>query len=427
LASGRQVDIRIENGTIAAVDPSDAVPVEGASVEGASVGSGAAIEVHPLHGWLVVPAMAEPHAHLDKALTADLVPNPTGDLNGAIEAWVVAARTGRFSHDDTVGRASRAMELLLAHGVTAIRTHINTVPGVGAANVLALRDAASRFEGLLDLQIVALPSVPMVGPEGAPARRALADALTAGVDRVGGCPHLDTDGPGMIRLALEAAVEAGIGVDLHVDETLDPSTLTLPALAHHVLDTGFTGPVTASHCVSLGMQPPAVQSEVAALVAEAGIGVVTLPQTNLYLQGRDQPTATPRGLTAVAALQEAGVVVAAGGDNVQDPFNLVGRSDPLETAALLVMVGHRLPGVALDMVGNQARAALGLPAVELVPGAPADLVAMDAPSVRAAVATSPSRLVFRRGRLVASANREMTIHYPAGARHRSLEPPGAGL
>jgi len=36
-------------------------------------------------GYLLLPAPAEPHAHLDKALTADLVPNPAGDLMGAIE------------------------------------------------------------------------------------------------------------------------------------------------------------------------------------------------------------------------------------------------------------------------------------------------------------------------------------------------------
>ena len=84
-----------------------------------------------------------------------------------------------------------------------------------------------------------------------------------------------------------------------------------------------------------------------------------LPQTNLFLQGRDHPAATPRGLTAVAALQEAGVLVAAGADNVQDPFNLVGRSDPLETAALMVMAGHQLPDTAFDMVSNNAAAPSG--------------------------------------------------------------------
>ena len=50
------------------------------------------------------------------------------------------------------------------------------------------------------------------------------------------------------------------------------------------------------------MQPEARQREVAELVAAAGISVVALPQTNLFLQGREPAgIAIPRGLTAVTA------------------------------------------------------------------------------------------------------------------------------
>ena len=232
-----------------------------------------------------------------------------------------------------------------------------------------------------------------------------------GVDLVGGCPHLDVDGAALIRLVLEAASEAGIGVDLHVDETLDPEVLTVRDLARAVIESGFDAPVAASHCVSLGAQPADVQALVAAEVAEAGIGVVALPQTNLYLQGRDQTAATPRGLTAIDALRDAGVVVAAGADNVQDPFNLVGRSDPLETAALLVMAGHQLPELAYEMVSNDVRRLLGLQVVELSPGSPADLVAIEAPSIRAAIAEAPmTRSTYRHGRLVASSEQRSAIH-----------------
>ncbi|NIS36174.1 MAG: amidohydrolase family protein, partial [Actinobacteria bacterium] len=229
----------------------------------------------------------------------------------------------------------------------------------------------------------------MTGAEGAGNRAALEAAVEEGVDFVGGCPHLDPDGPALIRNAIALAADAGIGIDLHVDEMLDPSVLTLRELALQVIDSGFGGLVAASHCVTLGMQPPSVQLEVAGLVAEAGIAVFPLPQTNLFLQGRDHPTGTPRGLTAVAALQECGALVAAGADNVQDPFNLVGRSDPLETAALMVMAGHQLPDAAYDMVGNNGRRALGLPPVDMKPGDPADLVAIDAPSIRGAIADAP--------------------------------------
>jgi cytosine deaminase len=210
-------------------------------------------------------------------------------------------------------------------------------------------------------------------------------------------------------VALDAATDAGIGVDLHVDETLDPTMLTLRDLARAVADRGVAG-VAASHCVSLGVQPPDVQRAVAQEVADAGISIVPLPQTNLFLQGRDHRQSTPRGLTAIAALREAGVLVAAGADNVQDPFNLVGRSDPLETAALLVMAGHVLPDDAYDMVANNVRRVMGLAPIRFEVGDPADFVAIDAPSVRGAIADAPAdRKVFHSGRLVAATTSTSTI------------------
>jgi cytosine deaminase len=406
LADGRLVDISVDDGLITSV--TDAAPDadDGRSPDGT---------VTDLNGWLVLPAMAEPHAHLDKALTAEIVPNPTGDLIGAIEAWVAAAGQGTFSYENTVERAAAAMELLLVHGTTAVRTHVNVLGSNQTTSLRAIKEAAARYDGLLDVQTVALTSTPMTGndPEAVANRQALHAAVEEGVDLVGGCPHLDPDGPAVIRQAIEIAADAGIGIDLHVDEMLDPSVLTLRDFARQVIDTGFEGLVAASHCVTLGMQPPDVQREVAGLVAEANIAVFPLPQTNLYLQGRDHRSAVPRGLTAVDALLEAGVLVAAGADNVQDPFNLVGRSDPLETAALMVMAGHRLPDDAYDMVSNRPRSAMGLPPVGFNPGDPADLVAIDAPSVRGAVADAPmSRRVFRRGALVASADQRTTVHRP---------------
>ena len=209
--------------------------------------------------------------------------------------------------------------------------------------------------------------------------RALEEAIEAGVDLVGGCPNLQDDPRSHIADMLALASSAGLDIDFHTDETLDPSVLTLRELARQIADKGFDGIVAASHCVSLGMQSPDVQAAVAAEVAAAEISVITLPQTNLFLQGRDDPTATPRGLTAVQPLVDAGVTVAAGADNVQDPFNLVGRSDPLETAALMVMAGHRQPDAAYDMVSNCSRQAMGLAPVNFEPGDPADFVAIDAP------------------------------------------------
>lgn len=341
-------------------------------------------------GYLVLPAFAEPHAHLDKAFLAERVPNPTGDLIGAILAMNEARDS--ITVADTAERAERAARLLASNGCTAIRTHVDVTEGNGLVSVEALIDVRERLRELVDIQIVALTGRPSVGDVGAEVRALLADAIAMGVDLVGGAPHLEPDAAAANEQFLRIAAEAGLGLDLHTDETLDPGVCGLADLAERVIASGFPHSVTASHCVSLGMLPEARQREVAERVAAAGIHVVALPQTNLFLQGRGVPAAVPRGLTAVRVLREAGVCVAAGADNLQDPFNPMGRGDPLETASLMVTAGHLLPEEAMAAVSTDARHVLGLPA-----GDGGDLVAVKAGSIREAIAFGPpQRVVIRR-------------------------------
>lgn len=397
LSDGSLVDITVVDGLIDSVAPAVRT-------------NQPADDDHDLQGWLLLPALAEPHAHLDKALTADLVPNPAGDLAGAIDAWIAAASEGRITHEDTVDRAALALEMLLVRGVTAVRTHVNVGEGYGAAQVHAVNEARDHLAGLVQVQTVALVHSPLTGEAGAGNRAALDQAIEAGVDVIGGCPHLEPDPLNMIEYVVNRAAQASCPLDLHVDETLDPSVLTLQDFARHVADTEFDLGTSASHCVSLGMQAEAVQQQVASVVADAAMAVFALPQTNLFLQSRGIETGAPRGLTALNALVDAGVVVGAGGDNVQDPFNLVGRSDPLETAALMVMAGHRTPEQAFHMVSNAPRVALGLQAVHFDPGDPADFLAIDTPTIRSAIADAPmARRTFRSGRLVASSDQKSSI------------------
>ena len=406
LPDGRRVDVTVVDGVVAAVD--EVAPgAPGARTDLGDRPQGPPA-FHDLGGMLLLGGLAEPHAHLDKALSADVVVNATGDLIGAIEAW--HGHRGAITAENTLARALRAAEIAAEHGVTAIRSHVDVGADIGARGVEALVETRRLCRRLVDLQLVALVGVPLTGPEGAGNRRALAAALAAGADLVGGAPALDPRPADCVAVCLDAAAEAGLAVDLHIDETLDPDVRTLADLARGVLDRGFPHPVTASHCVSLGMMSESDQRDVSALVAEAGIGVVTLPQTNLFLQSRGWRTAPPRGLTALAALTEAGVRVAGGGDNLQDPFNLMGRGDPFETASLLVTAGHLLPESALALVSARARDVMGLAPAEIRPGAVADFVAVAAGSVRQAIAAAPgTRLTFKAGRLVARARRTSAV------------------
>lgn len=294
-----------------------------------------------------------------------------------------------ITFDSTVERAERAARLLAANGVTAIRSHVDVTADNGLVSMEALVEVRRRVADLVEIQLAPLCGFPSLGPAGASQRARYRDALALGADVVGGCPHLEPDPVAANDQFLELAAEFGLPLDLHTDETLDAGMLALDDLSTRIVATGFPHLVTASHCVSLGVQPVEVQRRVAEQVAAAGIAVVALPHTNLFLQGRDHQVGTPRGLTAVRALRDAGVTVAAGADNLQDPFNPMGRGDPLETASLMVMSAHLLPDEALDTVTVLARRAMGLPPSH-------DTVRVRASTVRDAIAFGPpDRRVIR--------------------------------
>lgn len=383
LADGSTTSIRIVDGVVVA--------------HGATALAGD--EVLDAAGRLVLPAMAEAHAHLDKAFLAETVPNPTGDLMGAIMA--MESHRHLLTEADTVVRAERAARMIAANGATAIRTHADLTTDNGLMSVRALLEVRRRLHDVVHLEVFALCGWPSIGSEGAEQRALLRDAIAMGVDGVGGCPHLETDPHAANDEFLTIAAEAGLPVDLHTDETLDPTRFALPDLATRVLASGFPHRVSASHCVSLGVQPATVQAQVAEQLAAAGISVIALPSSNLFLQGRAQQVAMPRALTAVQALRTVGVNVAAGADNLQDPFNPVGRGDCLETAGLMVMAGHVLPHDAYRMVSDRVRQLMGLPVAGPEVGQVADLVVAPARTVRDAIAFgAPGRTVVRAGRVV---------------------------
>jgi cytosine deaminase len=354
-----------------------------------------------LDGRLLLPSLVEPHAHLDKSLTADVVPNPKGDLMGAILGWREAESSGVIAHDEMVQRITRSLEMLLKSGVTLVRSHINVGGPVSTRYLVAAIEAAQQFKNRMDIEFVALTYMPMSGEGSDVNLIALNEAIELGVDVIGGCPHLEPDPDACVSIAFELAERHGRKVDLHVDETLDPTALTISDVIRY--SRGSQILTTASHCVSLGMLSTEEIKPLANAIAEADISIIALPQTNLFLQGRDDPVATPRGLTAIHELRAAGVNLVAGADNAQDPFNFVGRNDPFETAALMVMAGHMLPADAFSTITSNARAAIGAPPVNIAVGESADLLAVRATTTRQAVAEAPAdRVVLKGGRVVAT-------------------------
>lgn len=367
---GTAVDLRVDSGRVAEIGEA------GRFAGRADVDAG---------GLLLLPQLAEPHSHLDRILAAG-DDHPAHTLDESIAWW----RRLREHLDvaEVTDRAARGLERLRAVGARRVRTHVDVAAVTGGVALQGVRSAIHQVDDL-DVQVVAFAGLPITGRAGEDNRAALRDALAGGAHLVGGAPYRDPAPREALAALLSIAADAGCGVDVHLDETTDPQAASLETLIDLVEASAFPHRVAASHCVSLAFRSAAEQHRIAARLAEAGIAIITLPATNLYLQGRDHPFgagSAPRGLTAVEALRHQGVVVAAGADNIEDPFCPVNRGDPRDTARLLVLAAHCAPAEAFAMVSSQALEVLGLAPPPLQEGADAALMLVDAPSVRAFVA-----------------------------------------
>lgn len=357
-------------------------------------------------GWRALPAACEPHAHLDKALTAPRMdPGAGNDLMAAIQQWqgILPGIDGA----DIAERALAAIRRGVARGITAFRTHVDVPqsgdPMRGIDAMIALRE---RLRGRVTLQVCVL-----AGPDVSDAL--VEESIARGIDVVGGCPHIGADPHREVTRMLDAAQRHGLPVDLHADEQTDvavpDSTLDTVDLAEQTIARGIEQRVTASHCVRLGSLPPQRLAGVLEVVARSGIGIVTLPITNLYLQGRDATHLAPRGLTAVRAILDAGIPLGAGADNLRDPFNPAGRADPFETTSLLMTAGHLRQEEALAAVTSGARTVMGLPSAGTAPGDVADLVLVPDVELGDVLAgAEDARIVLSGGRIVADTRVDRT-------------------
>jgi cytosine deaminase len=241
----------------------------------------------------------------------------------------------------------------------------------------------------MDIQVAMLLEWPVTGLAGKEHQALARDAISAGIDVVGGCPHLDPDPRGAVDFLLNLAVESGLPLDLHADENMRPDSSDLEHLADMVLRANLSHQINASHCVALSSRSEADIDRIAAKVAAAQITVTALPQTNLFLQERGVSTNPARAITPIHRLHRAGVCVAGGADNLQDPFNLIGRADPLEIASLLMISAHVTADIAMQMISTDAHQAVHASRSDLTAGQSANFVALPATNLRESIAMGP--------------------------------------
>lgn len=366
--------VRLEQNHISAVVPAQQ------SIEPANH------ETWDLKGKVLLPGLVETHTHLDKTYSPAV--NPSGTLVGAIE--VMRQHMQQRSIDSMQRKAEQGLRQAISMGVTSIRSHIDIATHADLAVVEALLALREQYHNRIQLQLVTL------GDTSTEAGLELtSQALALGVDMIGGAPVLTNSPETAIDNAMALAEQTGCGIDLHLDENNDPASRTLEYLADRCIEHNWQGLVCASHCCSLGFMPLPDRQRIIDKLARAGIHVITLPACNLVLISRDEQP-KPRGATPVKELLAGGVNVAAGSDNVQDPFNPFGNYDPLASAQITAQVGQMTSmeelATALLTVTSNAASAFGLEHFGIHAGTPASLVVLDSDNYDASITAPPARL-----------------------------------
>jgi cytosine deaminase len=385
---GRRVDLGLRAGRIAAIG----------DLAGAPSRRTVAVD-----GRLVVPGFVDAHVHLDKAFLLDRAPSQEGTLAEAIRVTGAAKRA--FTVEDIGTRARAVLERAVAAGTTAMRGHVEVDPIVGLAGVEAVLPLRQAYADRLDLQLCAFAQEGILRSPGTEAL--LREALRAGVDVVGGCPYNDSDPIAHIDRVFALAREFDRDADFHVDFFDEPTHRHVRAVVDRTRQHGWQGRVAVGHLTELAACDEVEQAEVAGSLRDAGVAVITLPATDLYLMGRGDVRNVRRGLAPVRRLLAAGVTVAAATNNVQNAFTPVGNADPLLLTYLLAVGAHMGSAAdmaaALDMVTVLPARILGRRDHGLAVGSRADLVVLEASTLAEAVGALPARhLVLKDGRVTVS-------------------------
>lgn len=414
------MDLVIKDARLTRRDGLVDIGIEGGKISALQAGLKGTQEISA-EGNLVSPSFYEIHIHLDAILTeGDPRPNQSGSLWEGIAIW--SERVKRLTREDVRERVFKALPWFVAHGVTHIRTHVDTCdPNLTATK--ALLEIKKEVAELIDIQIVAFPQLGMFSWEGGD--ELVKKAVELGADVVGGIPHYEITreyGVQNVKFALDLADQTGLPVDIHCDETDDEQSRFLETMAAETLRLKLGGRVAASHTTAMHSYNNAYADKIIGNVRRAGLHVICNPPDNSILQGRFDHYPIRRGLTRVKELLAAGVNVAAGHDSVMDPWYPMGKGDPLHTAFVLLHYGlmsgredrqnlfPMLSSRPAAIWNNQlVRGSEGLEGYGIAVGNPADLIVWPVPTEDDALRTLPMRrYVLKRGRVVAETKPEVS-------------------
>jgi cytosine/creatinine deaminase len=375
LDAGR-FDIDVQNRVVAQITRAQAAPE--------SIASGT-----------LLPCLVDAHVHIDKTYVVDEVGAADGDLFKAIQ--LMGQHRARWTGADIQARMQRAVQEAYMHGTRAMRTHLDWVEAATPQSLAVFETLRHDWRDQLTLQCVSL--TPLDAFDSADFGLRIAQELRrintqshSNTALLGAFVYRNADMHTKLQRMFDLAKAHDLQLDFHVDEGLDADACGLRAIAELTIANHYQGKVTCGHACSLSVQPLAEAKATLKLCAEAGIFLVSLPSTNLYLQGAWDTTPVERGVTRLKEAVAEKIRACIATDNVADGFYPYGSYDLLDTYALGVQAAHLSPADAwLTTITTAPAAAMGLPwDGKIKAGCPADFVLL--------AARTPYELVTPAGR-----------------------------
>ncbi|WP_052288277.1 amidohydrolase family protein [Leptolyngbya iicbica] len=393
--------IALQDGKIAAVQPTLQV---------------AAHHTLDAQGQLLIPGLVDGHIHLDKAFLLKQAPAQAGDFAEALATTLRLKQ--QYTLEDIQQRSRTVLEQAIAFGITAMRSHVEVDPILGLKSMEALLPLKNEYQAGITLQLAVFAQEGITNQPGTAAL--LREAMAMGGDVIGSAPYVDPDPQRNIEIIFDIAEEFDCDVDFHLDFLDNDEPLQLPLVIAETRKRQWQGRVCLGHMTKLAGLPPKRLRAIAAELQAAGIAVLALPASDLYMMSRQDTYNVRRGVAPLHQLAEWGVTVGTATNNIQNLFTPFGDGDVLKIATLLANVlqlgttaQHE---VCLDWVTQQGARAIGIDNYGVEPGCAADLVLLGATSASEAIATAPpSRTVFKAGTIVAQTQLQSQTFWAAAA------------
>ncbi len=356
----------------------------------------------PRPNQIILPRLSEPHTHLDKAFSWSETPNFNGTYINAFSQNLKEhqSRTSLKVHE----RAEVSMNLALRNGIRAIRTHVDSFGPHAEMTWEVLLDVQKKWKRLIELQLVALVPLDFWSTDNG---LLMAKKLATVGGLLGGVlvPPFDRrKSSENLRRMVQLAYQFDLDIDLHIDESDNQPAAGIKSLLTVLDKTRTRVNITCSHASSLSLLRSEQLRCLASRIAEHQINIVALPLTNFWLLGR-KPRHTPiqRSFAPVCQLQEAGIDVAIGSDNIQDPWFPLGNLDPLSLMAFSLPLTQLAPwdrrGLAPFTTASARLMNLSWDGV-IKPGNPVELILLEGSSWVDLLANLSSRKIINRGVLL---------------------------